>query len=79
MLAQLGSLAGAVLVLGAYAAQQFGRMSTTSVAYALMNFVGSGLLATVAAFEQLWGFVILNSVWALVSVRTLARRPAAQS
>lgn len=48
-------------------------MSTAGRIYALMNLVGSGLLAGVAASEELWAFVILNSVWALVSVRRVLK------
>jgi hypothetical protein len=64
---------GAALILWAYGAQQFGRMDTTGLLYAVLNFFGSGVLATVAGTEKLWGFVILNSVWALVSARTAVR------
>ena len=48
-------------------------MSTTDRPYALLNLVGSGLLAGVAASEELWAFVVLNSVWALVSLRRPVR------
>ena len=71
--AQGASLVGAALVLWAYAAQQFHRMSTEGVLYSVLNFAGSALLAAAAATEELWGFVILNSVWGIVSIRTMVR------
>lgn len=70
---QAGSLAGAALVLWAFAAVQFGRMAPTSPVYLGLNFAGSVLLATVAGFAGLWGFVVLNAVWAAVSARGLGR------
>jgi hypothetical protein len=48
-------------------------MSTTGRPYAVLNFVGSGLLAGVAASEELWAFVVLNTVWALVSLRRVVK------
>jgi hypothetical protein len=48
-------------------------MSTTGRPYALLNLVGSALLAGVAASEELWAFVVLNTVWALVSLRRVVK------
>lgn len=72
-MAQIGSLVGAALILWAYAGQQFGRMTTQSRVYLSLNFLGSAMLATVAATQELWGFVILNGVWAIVSAGGMAR------
>ncbi len=65
---QILSSIGAVLVLVAYAAHQLGWMSTLHAPYALLNLVGSALLALVAGMEGLWAYVVLNTVWALVSL-----------
>lgn len=48
-------------------------MTTENRVYLLLNFLGSGMLATVAATQRLWGFVILNGVWAMVSATGMAR------
>jgi hypothetical protein len=70
-LSQLISIAGAGLVLGAFAALQFKWTRPTGLRYLVANVVGSGLLAVAAAIEALWAFVVLNTVWGLVSLRSL--------
>lgn len=71
---QVISGAGAAMILGAYVALQFGRLSPTDFSYGMLNLFGSALLAGVAFSEGLWAFVVLNSVWALVSLRSLFDR-----
>jgi hypothetical protein len=74
---QLVSIAGAVVILAAYGANQFGRVQMTSHAYVVANVVGSGILATVALVESQWGFLLLEGVWCLLACVALVRRPAA--
>lgn len=45
--------------------------SSVSCPYSLLNFLGSGLLAVVAVLEVNWGFILLEGVWALVSLAAL--------
>ena len=59
------------MVLGAFAALQFKRLDPESVSYLVLNVLGSACLALAAGIEGLWAFVVLNSVWGLVSVRSL--------
>jgi hypothetical protein len=77
---QVISILGAVLILCAYAANQFGRLPTAGLAYSLLNVVGAATLAVVAAVEEQWGFLLLEGVWTLVSVAALFQlaRPAAE-
>jgi hypothetical protein len=76
---QLVSVLGSLLVLGAYVANQFGRLSAKGLAYAFANIVGSGLLAVVAALEAQWGFLLLEGAWASVSLVAVVRQRAMPS
>lgn len=64
---QLVQIAGALLILVAYAAAQFGAMDQHSRAYLVLNLVGSVILAGLALDGGLWGFLLLETVWAAVS------------
>jgi hypothetical protein len=70
---QVIQIVGALLILVAYAAAQAGAMDQHSRAYLLLNLVGSVTLAALAWFEQLWGFLLLETVWAGVSLWGLWR------
>ena len=66
-------LVGAVLVLAAFLAGQFRGWSPSSVRFLLLNLIGAGLLAVVAAVGRDWGFLLLEGVWAVTSAVSLAR------
>jgi hypothetical protein len=64
---QIAQIAGAVLILIAFTAAQRGSMSPHSLAYLVLNLLGSVVLTVVAAVEFDLGFLLLEAVWAIVS------------
>lgn len=66
-------LVGAVLILSAFVLVQLDRMETASLAYLVLNLVGSGTLAVVATIDGDVGFMLLEGVWAAVSAYGVAR------
>ncbi len=71
---QLTEITGAVLVLLAFVLAQLGRLATTSLSYLLLNLLGAGSLAIVAAIDGDAGFLLLEGVWATVSAYAIAVR-----
>jgi hypothetical protein len=64
---QIVQILGSLLVLSAFAAAQRGALSTESRPYLVLNLVGSAVLTVLAWYEHQWGFLLLETVWALVS------------
>jgi hypothetical protein len=70
---QLVSFVGALLILVAYGGHQMGWINPRSAAYNVLNAVGSAVLGYIALHPFQIGFVLLESVWTLVSVYALVR------
>lgn len=60
---------GMVLILGGFLLVQTHRLTVDSLAYDLLNCIGSTLLALSAWPAKLWPFIILNGVFALYSLK----------
>lgn len=70
---QIASLAGALLILVAYIGHQFHWMDSAQPLYNVLNAVGSGILAWLAFRPFQFGFFVLETVWALVSIYAFAK------
>jgi hypothetical protein len=70
---QVIQVAGALLILAAFAGVQFEWMRPETRLYLALNLVGSAILAVLAVSAAQWGFVLLESVWAIVSAWGLLR------
>ncbi len=70
---QIISLLGASLILIPFAASQLERLETSSKTYQISNFVGAVILTTIAVLERQYGFILLEGVWALMSLVGLRR------
>jgi hypothetical protein len=68
---QVIQVVGALLILVAFAALQFGRMLPSSRLYLTLNLVGSAILVVLALIGSQWGFVLLEGVWVIVSAWSL--------
>ena len=68
---QLIQVAGSLLILAAFAASQAGKLPIDSQRYLVLNFIGSAILAVLAGIDQQWGFLLLEGVWAVVSLYSL--------
>lgn len=66
-------IGGSLLILVPFVLAQVGRLTPLSQGYLLLNLAGSCVLAVDAALGRQWGFLLLEGVWALVSVLSLLR------
>lgn len=74
MIEQTVQVVGALLVLAGFLAAQADLLDQRTYTYLIPNAVGSAAMAATAVLTSEWGFVFLEGVWALVSLRGLVGR-----
>ena len=79
LITQLLSLLGAMLCLIAYVGHQWHWLNTRSITYNLLNTAGSGILAYIAFWPFQAGFVLMEVVWATVSIIALYKSFTSES
>ena len=72
-MSEIMQVVGALLILAGFTAAQFGRLDPRSLPYLVVNVLGAGTLAVVAAADRDWGFLLLEGVWTIVSAISLLR------
>ena len=64
---QVIQVVGALLILAGFVLAQFRVLRVESMTYLVLNFLGSAILAWLAWVDRQWGFLLLETVWAIVS------------
>ena len=59
---------GAILILVAFVLAQFRGLDRHGAPYLVLNLVGSAILTVSAVTHRQWGFLLLQSIWALVAL-----------
>lgn len=69
VIGQLFQFVGAGMVLAAFIAVRTGKLPHDGLRSLILNFLGSAILAVLAVWEKQWGFLLLEGVWAIVSLQ----------
>jgi hypothetical protein len=72
-------IVGSLLILAAFVASLIGWVQQSSYAYLIFNAIGSAVLTATAVISVEPGFILLEGVWALVSIASIARRASGRS
>jgi len=67
MIFQVASMVGAILILTAFAAQQFQHLETETKTYQMLNLIGGFCLCITAVAMRQYGFILLEGSWTVVS------------
>jgi hypothetical protein len=67
-------IVGAIAILIAFGLAQMGRLDLRSYPYLVLNVIGAAILTVDAWRNELWGFLVLEIVWTVVSLWGIAQR-----
>ena len=68
---QIIQVFGSLFILTAFVAVPVRRLEPERWSYLVLNLIGSAILTVTGAFAYQWGFVLLEGVWAPVSLASL--------
>lgn len=71
---QILQMTGAMMILGAFALAQTGKMRPDRYLNIYLNLAGASLLAVSAYSAEQWGFLLLNTCWSLIAAWGLFHR-----
>jgi hypothetical protein len=64
---------GSVLVIGVYGLNSYQKISSSSLAFQLMNLTGGILLIINSIYKEAYPFTFINSVWVVIAISSLIR------
>jgi len=64
---------GVFQILFAYTLNVMGKVSNKSLAFIILNFIGASMACLASILLNYWPFIILEMVWALVSLYSLLK------
>ena len=70
---QIISFLGAILILTAYGALQLNRLATDTITFQTLNLFGGIFLCITAVALRQYGFILVEGLWAVLSVVGLWR------
>lgn len=73
-IALLTGIVGAFIILVSFILNQLNKLKNDDLIYDLLNFVGSALLIVYSVFTNSPPFVVLNLVWAAVSLKDIIKK-----
>ena len=66
-------IAGTTIILIFFILEQTHKVNADERSYDFFNFLGGSILVAYAYLIEAWPFVVLNTVWALISLKDLAK------
>ncbi len=70
-----GAYIGMIMVLLAFVSESRGIISSRSITYLLLMFVGESLLTIRAYFTGEWPFAVLGAIWAIFAGYSIIKPP----
>ncbi|MBI3220000.1 MAG: hypothetical protein HYZ44_10840 [Bacteroidetes bacterium] len=70
---------GSLLVIGAYGLNSYQKITSSSLAFQLMNLIGGILLIANSIYKEAYPFTFINTVWVIIAIASLLRNKKTNS